>query len=74
MNVVLNGSSVVYYDNPDAVRINTWTEWTIDLHMFTGVDLTSVNSIAICFGGQSNLQPSGSGKIFFDDIRLYQNK
>jgi len=72
MSVVLNGSSAVYYDNPNAARIDTWTGWTIDLQAFTGVDLTNVNSIAICFGDENNLQPGGSGRMFFDDIRLYR--
>jgi len=71
MNVVLNGSSAVYHDNPNATRIDTWRQWTIDLQAFTGVDLTSVNSIAICFGDENNLQPGGSGTMFFDDIRLF---
>ena len=72
MSVVLNGSSAVYHDNPNAARVDTWTEWTIELEAFTGVDLTSVNSIAICFGDKDNPQPGGSGKMFFDDIRLYR--
>jgi hypothetical protein len=71
MSVVLNGSSAVYHDNPNAARINTWTEWTIDLQAFTGVDLANVNSIAICFGDKNNQLPGGSGMVIFDDIRLY---
>jgi len=72
MSVVLNGTSGVYHDNPDALRMDTWTQWTIELKAFTGADLTSVNSIAICFGERNNPQPGGSGQIFFDDIRLYR--
>ncbi|MHC4326696.1 MAG: GLUG motif-containing protein [Planctomycetota bacterium] len=74
MSVILNGSSTVYHDNPNVTRIDTWTQWTIDLQSFTGVDLASVSSIAICFGVQSNLQPAGSGMMFFDDIRLYRSR
>jgi hypothetical protein len=70
MSVVLNGSSVVYHDNPNAVQIDTWTEWTIELQRFIDVNLTNVNSIAICFGIENDPQPGGSGKVFFDDIRL----
>ena len=69
--MALNGSSAVYHDNPDATRIDTWTEWIIDLQAFTGVDLASVNSIAICLGDPSNTQAGGTGKMFFDSIRLY---
>jgi hypothetical protein len=74
MNFVLNGGSAVYHDNPNATRINTWTEWTIDLQAFTGVDFTNVYSIALCFGEQNDPQPGGSGKMFFDDIRLYRTR
>jgi len=52
----------------EAARIDDWSEWTIDLQAFTGVDLADVNSIAICFGDQNDPQPGGSGKMFFDDI------
>ena len=72
MSVVLNGTSAVFHDNANLVRIDTWTEWIIDLQAFTGVDLTNINSIAICFGDQNNLQAGGMGKMFFDDIRLYR--
>ena len=71
MSVILNGGSAVYHNNPNATRIDTWTQWTIDLQAFTGVDLANVNSVAICFGDQNNLQPGGSGMMFFDDIRVY---
>jgi hypothetical protein len=71
MSVVLNGSSVVYHDNTDVVQIEDWTQWTIDLQTFAGVDLTCVNSIAICFGDRNNLQAGGQGRMFFDDIQVY---
>jgi len=63
---------VVYNDNPDPVLICTWTEWTIDLQEFAdqGVNMTDVNSIAIGFGDRNNPQPGGSGRMYFDDIRL----
>lgn len=72
MGVVLNRNAAVYHDNPRAVQIETWTGWTIDLQKFTGVDLTNVNSIAICFGVENDLRPGDSGMMFFDDIRLYR--
>ena len=71
MNVVLNGGPMVNHDNPNAARMDTWTEWTIDLEAFTGVDLTNVSSIGICFGDRNNPQRGGSGMVIFDDIRLY---
>ncbi|MBC8471068.1 MAG: hypothetical protein H8D56_16475 [Planctomycetes bacterium] len=74
MSVVLNGSTAVYHDNPEATRIKTWTEWIIGLQEFTDVDLANISSIAICLGDQSKLQAGGTGKIFFDNIRLYRSK
>jgi len=74
MYVALNGSAVVYHDNPDAALIDTWTEWTIDLQEFAaqGVNLANVNTISIGFGDKNSLQAGGSGMVLFDDIRLYR--
>ena len=74
MYVALNGSAVVYHDNPNAAQIATWTEWRIDLQEFAaqGVNLANVNTISIGFGDNNNLQAGGSGMVFFDDIRLYR--
>jgi hypothetical protein len=73
MYVVLNGSAVVTHDNPDAAQITTWTEWNIDLQAFAdqGVNLAKVNTIALGLGNKNNPQAGGSGKMYFDDIRLY---
>jgi hypothetical protein len=74
MYVALNGSVVVYHDNPDAALIDEWAEWTIDLQEFAaqGVNLANVNTISIGFGDKSNLQAGGTGMVLFDDIRLYR--
>jgi len=71
--VALNGSAVVSNDNPDAAQINKWTEWNIDLQAFAdqGVNLANVNTIALGLGNKKNPQAGGSGKMYFDDIRLY---
>ena len=73
MYVALNGSAVVYHDNPDAAQIDTWTKWNIDLQAFAdqGVNLTNVNTIAIGFGDKKNPQAGGSGTMYFDDIQLH---
>jgi len=65
--------AVVYHDDPNAARIDVWTEWNIDLKEFAdqGINLSDVNSIAIGLGDRNNPQPGGSGKMYFDDIRLY---
>ena len=70
--------AVVYYEDPDdpdaiATQIRNWTEWNIDLKEFSdqGINLADVNSIAIGFGDRDNPVAGGTGKMFFDDIRLY---
>ena len=67
-------AATVYHDDSNAVLINSWTEWNIDLQAFTdqGVVLTDVSKLSIGFGDKENLQPGGSGTMFFDDIRLYR--
>jgi hypothetical protein len=69
MYVVLNGSARVDHDNPDVVTSTSWTEWNIDLQAFAnqGVNLSNVNTITL---GLSSVTGS-TGKMYFDDIRLY---
>jgi hypothetical protein len=67
--------AVVVHDNPDAAMIDTWTEWVIPLQAFAdqGLNLTNVDRIAIGLGTKGNITtPGGSGKMYFDDIRLYR--
>lgn len=71
MGFIINDSSVIYYDNPNATQIDIWTEWTIELDTFVNIDLSNVKSIAIIFGDENNLQAGGSGVMYFDDIMLY---
>jgi hypothetical protein len=71
--VALNGSAVVSHDNPNAVQITTWTQWTVDLQVFAdqGVNLANVNTIALGLGNKKNPVAGASGTMYFDDIRLY---
>jgi len=67
--------AVMIHDDPAAATIDTWTEWVIPLQALAdqGIDLTNVDRIAIGLGTQGNMTiPGGSGKMYFDDIRLYQ--
>jgi hypothetical protein len=67
--------TVVIHDDPAAAQIDTWTEWIIPLQVFAdqGVNLADVDRIAIGLGTQGNVTtPGGSGKMYFDDIRLYR--
>jgi hypothetical protein len=76
MYVALNGSAVVFNDNPAAAQISTWTQWDIDMARFAdqGVNLTNFNTISLGFGDKSNPVAGGSGMVFFDDIRLYPSE
>ncbi|MFC1794483.1 hypothetical protein ACFL3Q_12945, partial [Planctomycetota bacterium] len=67
--------AVVYHNDPAATNIDTWTKWIIPLQAFAdqGIVLTDVDMIAIGLGTQGNMTiPGGSGKMYFDDIRLYR--
>jgi len=68
-------SAVVVHDDANAAQAGTWTEWVIPLQTFAdqGIILADVDRIAIGLGTRGNATiPGGSGKMFFDDIRLYQ--
>ena len=67
--------AIVVHDDPDASQIDEWTEWVIPLQDLAdqGLVLTNVDKIAIGLGTRGNMTiPGGSGKMYFDDIRLYQ--
>jgi hypothetical protein len=67
--------AVVVHDNPIVASVDTWTQWVIPLQSFAeqGLDLTDVDEIAIGFGTRGNMAiPGGSGRVLFDDIRLYR--
>jgi len=65
--------AVVTHDDSAAATIDTWTEWIIPLQAFAdqGINLNNVDRIAIGLGTKGNMTvPGGSGKMYFDDIRL----
>jgi hypothetical protein len=67
--------AVVVHDDPAAANIDTWTEWVIPLSALAdqGINLTNVDRIAIGLGTRGNMTtPGGKGKMYIDDIRLYQ--
>jgi hypothetical protein len=66
---------VVVHDDPGAANRDVWTEWVIPLQDFAdqGINLSNVDKIAIGLGTRGNTTvPGGSGKMYFDDIRLYR--
>jgi hypothetical protein len=63
------------HDDPAAATIDTWTQWVIPLQAFAdqGIILADVDRIAIGLGTRGNANVAGgSGKMFFDDVRLYR--
>ena len=76
MYVVLNGTAGVDNDNPDATQIDIWTEWRIDLQEFAdqGINIANVNSITLGFVNRRDPSAGGSGRMHFDDIRLYRSQ
>jgi len=65
--------AVVVHPDPAAAQITTWTEWVIPLQSLTGITLTNVDRIAVGLGTRGNMTTAGgSGKMYFDDIRLYR--
>jgi len=72
----MSGTVVVQvHDNPNATQAGSWQEWVIPLQALAdqGIDLTHVDRIAIGVGTRGNTSvPSGSGKMYLDDIRLYR--
>jgi len=68
-----NNSAVVYYDDPNDLKIPEWHEWNIKLSDFTGVDLNSIAKVYIGFGNRGS-PPTSDGTVYFDDIRLYPTR
>jgi hypothetical protein len=67
--------AVVVHPGPAAATTTTWTEWVVPLSALAnqGITLTNVDRIALGLGTRGNMTtPGGSGKMYFDDIRLYR--
>jgi hypothetical protein len=66
---------VVYNADTSVTQKTAWTQWVIPLQQFAdqGVNLANVTSISIGFGTKgSTTTAGGTGKMYFDDIRLYR--
>jgi len=75
VSTIAGSPAVVVHDDPAAAQIDEWTEWIIPLQTLAdqGITLTNIDKIAIGLGSKGNMTiPGGSGKMFIDDIRLYQ--
>jgi hypothetical protein len=68
MYVKINDSKVVYDgDTADITRLQ-WSQWNIDLASL-GADLQNVTKLSVGFDGNG-----ASGRLHFDDIRLYPSR
>jgi len=69
--------AVVVHDNANVAQVTTWTQWVIPLQTLAdkGINLKNVDRLAIGLGTRGNMTtPGGSGKMYFDDIRLYKTR
>jgi hypothetical protein len=69
--------AIVVHPDPAAAQITAWTEWVIPLSDLSaqGINLANVDKLAIGLGTKGNqTTPGGSGKMYFDDIRLYRSR
>jgi hypothetical protein len=64
--VKINGSKVVYGGDVGDIAKVQWQQWNIDL-LSLGVNLQNVTKLSIGIDGNG-----ASGKLYFDDIRLYR--
>jgi hypothetical protein len=62
---------VAVHGNPDSILLDDWQEWSIPLTSFAGVDLSSVKKMYIGVGDRIAPKIDSTGKLYFDDIRLY---
>ena len=78
MYIALNdGNSealVPYPGDANDITKETWQCWRIELDDLNDIDLSNIESISIGFCAEPNKPySSGSGIVYFDDIRLYSS-
>jgi hypothetical protein len=67
---------VVTHPDVNAVQIDKWQEWHVDLKEFSdaGVNLEKIRKMYVGVGNRENPQRGGIGRIYIDDIRLYPSR
>jgi regulation of enolase protein 1 (concanavalin A-like superfamily) len=65
-------AATVTHSDPQATLMTDWQSWTIDLNAFRagGVKVNAVKALQISVGDHANPQPGGTGRVYFDDIRI----
>ncbi len=64
--------AVVTHPSTTLVQTATWTEWTMPLSSFSGVNMTQAHRMYLGIGNRSSPSADGGGRIFVDDITLVQ--
>ncbi len=63
-------SPAITYTDAAATAIADYTQWTIPLTSFTGVNLKAVKKLIIGAGSRANTLPGGAGDLYIDDVGL----
>jgi len=67
-------TKVVNHEDPNAVQLDTWQEWNIDLKRVSdaGVNLASIKKTYVGVGDRNLPKLGSGGMLYVDDIRLYK--
>jgi len=57
-------------DGPDAVTVNAWRAWDIELSEFADIDLAAIKAMAVGVGDHQTPQTGGKGLLLIDDVQL----
>ncbi len=60
----------VTHPDPAASTLGAWTEWTIPLSSFTGVNPAKVKKMYLGVGDRNNPVSDGTGRVYVDDMRI----
>jgi hypothetical protein len=62
--------AIVNHPDAGATVISDWTQWKIPLSQFTSVNARTIKKMYIGVGDRKAPKPDGTGKLYFDDIRV----
>lgn len=63
-------AALAVHPDPTAVNATEWTQWSIPLDDFAGVDLSHIRKVRIGVGGSDAAILPVAGRIFLDDLML----
>jgi len=69
-----NHTAVVTYPDLAPSRVPNWTQWTIPLADFAGVNPARIKTMYIGLGSRDATEAGGAGILFVDDIQLIKNQ